>query len=266
MRIIYSIVNFLILFGIIFLIGRRKIVSIFRDRRLGILAALDRAEAGFHLPESEPLPELKPVQNITDSAIRENTEKLEKLKRYELRDCRELELEKIVKERNLLLKSFTEKVRVLYAAHNTDRFEQQRNRALLDLILQQIRLTDGDRCYLRQHGVLYVTLTGASPLSQELIARADAATTALLATVGGKTSFRVAEKPELIGGVRLRIGDTVYDATVAEELYQITAVLEKRAVEETDTVETLLACLTDRIGEKKSVVSVYQLGRVLSVS
>ena len=88
----------------------------------------------------------------------------------------------------------------------------------IDTILRMIKLTPGDLAYLKRHDVLYVTLTSAYPLSKELVDRVDKATAELLATVNGKTSLWVKEDPSFIGGLRLRIGDTVYDGTVVEQL------------------------------------------------
>ena len=55
MRFVYAVINLLILAGLIYLVGRKTIVKIFRSRREKITRELDAAETPF---APEPLPEM----------------------------------------------------------------------------------------------------------------------------------------------------------------------------------------------------------------
>ena len=268
MRIVYTVINFILLAGLIFLFGRKLIVSIFRERRLRIAREWEEANdpAPVLLPEvpEEPIADDEP--DPTEEVRRETEEKLRQVREYTRLECRELQVAKLRRERRALLTLFEQTVRDKYRAAGLTEEEQRHNAVRMEEILARIALTPGDMAYLKHHDVLYVTLTSASPLPEALVRRAEAAATALLDTVGGKISYRVTEDPALIGGFRLRIGDTVYDATVSEQIYRLADVLRKDQLTEEDSADTILAALDAQIDAADHVLSVYQLGRVISVS
>ena len=84
--------------------------------------------------------------------------------------------------------------------------------------------------------------------------------------IGGKTSLWVLEDPSLIGGLKLRIGDTVYDGTVAEELYQFSQNLNHEPILTTDTVGHLIQEFSEKAESYRPHIHVFQLGRVITVS
>ncbi|MBR5246578.1 MAG: F0F1 ATP synthase subunit alpha [Clostridia bacterium] len=120
--------------------------------------------------------------------------------------------------------------------------------------------------YLKHHDVLYVTLTSAFPLEKELVDKVDEATKKLLETVDGKTSLWVLEDSSLIGGLKFRIGDTVYDGTVSEELYQFEKSMNHAPIMDDDTVGRLIQEFTEKAEEFRPQIHKYQLGRVMTVS
>lgn len=274
MEIIYYIINFLILIGLILLIGRKTIVNIFRSRRTRIEAELDAAESPQTLPKElsdDPVlpPESEaddPTADDLEEARRETASRLESLKAYTAQEFRELSFEKVRRERRAMLEMFRDRVEAQYRTGAYAEQDKQRNEALMDEILSKIALTPGDRAYLKHHDVLYVTLSSAYPLPDELVRRADEATSALLAPIAGKTSFWVKQDSTLIGGFRLRIGDTVYDGSVSEQVYLLAQAVEKLPITEEDTVGTLMTALEAQIDKGRPRVSMYQLGRVISVS
>ena len=137
---------------------------------------------------------------------------------------------------------------------------------LAERILELIKLTPGDMCYLMHHDVLYVTLTSAYELPQELVDRIGEKADELLNAVGGRSSYWVKVDPELIGGLRLRIGDTVYDCTVKNRLYHLKRDLLKRPLGEGADEKTLVDDMLAGIEEAEPRVDEFQLGRVISVS
>ena len=52
---------------------------------------------------------------------------------------------------------------------------------------------------------------------------------------GKKVLMTVVEKPDLIGGVRLRIGNTMYDSSVATEIEELEKQLNRAAIPQSHT-------------------------------
>ncbi len=272
MEIQYVIINFLLLVGIVAILGKKIILSIFRPRRERIENELNEAE----LIEKTPLPEYKevslsaPENQPENSAIldakKDAEHKIRQIQTFGARECHEVHRETIEKARKSLMGAMS--VNVAKLCKTEPYFTAIRNEesALVDEILSQIKLTPGDMAYLKRHDVLYVTLTSAYKLDDSLVKKVDKATTELLNTVNGKTSLWVREDESLIGGLRLRIGDTVYDATIKEELYHFEKHLTKVPIEDTDAGAELLKEFKELAFEFAPKIYKYQLGRVMTIS
>ena len=137
---------------------------------------------------------------------------------------------------------------------------------MADKILERIKLTPGDIAYLNNHDVLYVTLTSAEPLPDDIVEIIDEKTKPLVEEVNGRTSFWVKVDEELIGGLRLRIGDTVYDSTVTNHLYNLQKTLEKRPFHGDETPDEIVSDILTGISEIDTTIQEFQLGRVISIS
>ena len=272
MEIQYVIINFLILSAILFLAGRKTVKRIFGERLERVNKELDEAEEAekLNLPVFEeyvPLTE----DSSDDAEMLEKTqsavsEKVAQIKDYVIREQSEIHRVMIEDARKELFDVMKKNVIRLFSYEKYTEAIKSSDAAAIDKILELIKLTPGDMAYLRYHDVLYVTLTSAFPLDKELVDRVDEATTKLLSEVGGKTSLWVLEDPALIGGLRLRIGDTVYDYTVAEELYHFEKNLNREPILDTDTVGQLIREFSERAESFRPHMHTYQLGRVMTVS
>lgn len=272
MEIQYVIINFLILVGIVAVFGRKMILSIFRTRRERIENEIREAEE----IEKTPLPVYEEVslsvpENQSDNtaiieAKKDADHKIRQIQTFGARECHEVHRETIEKSRKSLMGALA--VNVAKLCKKEPYFTAIRNEeaALVDEILEQIKLTPGDMAYLKRNDVLYVTLTSAYKLDDALVKRVDKATTELLNTVNGKTSLWVREDESLIGGLRLRIGDTVYDATIKEELYHFDRHLTRAPIEDIDAGAELLEEFKELASEFTPKIYNYQLGRVITIS
>ncbi len=273
MQFVYALINFLILAGILFLFGRRAIVSIFETRRERIGKALDEAEAIESA--SVVLPVIPTVEELCGEIERDNEV-------AEIEQDAALEVGHIVHQtgeilsgmkreavsgaKDAFIQKLTARVTELVSSEPYVSELRKHEDEFADRILERIRLTPGDMAYIKAHDVLYVTLTSAHELAPELVERIGKKTEEWLRLIGGKQSYWVKVDPTLIGGLRLRIGDTVYDCTVADNIYHLTRNLEKRMVSGNETAEDLLDDLMNAITEMEVNVSEFQLGRVLSIS
>jgi F-type H+-transporting ATPase subunit alpha len=276
MHFLYALVNFLILGLGLWLVGRRSVLPRFAQRRKDISKALDEAEAlEAAALEEQPETETKKEPDALpeepeDGGLEVLRQTLESEKALaEQVHARELE----VLRQEAMGTARDQAVRALcleLGAHLTREPQVSRIRALEPMlaqkVLENIRITPGDMCYLMHHDVLYVTLTSAYPLEDELVDLIDQRTTALLREVGGKPSYWVKVDPDLIGGLRLRIGDTVYDMTVENRLYHLEKDLLKRPLDNIQDKESILEDLMAGIREAEPQLDTFQLGRVLSIS
>ena len=267
-RFIYTIINFLLLLAIIYFIGRKAIASIFDGRREKINRELDELEKHTEKPVEidpvEPIAERHKAEMEDEIASREA--KLAELKEKFDQECETLRRESLLKSRSNLVTLTMNKAREYM---DTDEFRQSmrdQEDKVADRILSLIRLTPGDMMYLERKGLLYISLFSSYPLKQSTIDRIHKETDAMLKAVDGVSSFRVVDNEEgLLGGFRLRIGDTIYDYTVKDRLYMLQEALNNLPIMETD-FENMLRKMRKAVDKIDIDVDVFQVGRVLSVS
>ena len=271
MEIQYVIINFIILLVILVVAGRKTVKRIFGDRLEKINKELDEAEKleKMGMPVFEALPEEPFNEDLSEEIAKTKAlseEKLNSIKAFGEREHSEIHRVMIENARKELFSVLKDNVIRLFSYEKYAKEIKDLDEQVIDAILADIRLTDGDMAYLKHHDVLYVTLTSTFPLEKELVDKVDKATTRLLDSVGGKTSLWVLEDPSLIGGVKLRIGDTVYDGTVSEELYQFEKSMNHAPIMDDDTVGHLIQEFTDKAESFEPKLHKYQLGRVMTVS
>ena len=269
----YVIINFLLLVGFLVLFCRKTVIHLFSERRQRILRALDEAEE----IENTPLPAVEASAFAEEGTFARDVPEIaeeralieEKLAQNEAlgqRECREIHRIMIQKAKREFFGCMEIGVAETFRKEPYRGRMRAKEAALLEEILGMIKLTPGDMAYLKRSGVLYVTLTSAHPLEDSLVKRADEATKALLETVNGKTSLWVLEDPALIGGLRLRIGDTVYDGTVAEELYHFEQGINREPISTDEAAREVFEEFKKKAENLRPKIHVYQLGRVLQVS
>ncbi len=271
MEIQYVIINFLILVTILVLVGRKTVKRIFGGRYEKINSDLDRAEEIEKMPVpalEEPSVEVLAFDYSEDIEKAEGivAEKIASIEAFGEREKSEIHRGMIEEARKELFSVMKENVINLFSYEKYRNAIKDLDRQVIDEILKRISLTPGDMAYLKHHDVLYVTLTSAYALPKDIVDEVDRITTQMLAEVDGKTSLWVLEDPSLIGGLRLRIGDTVYDGTVAEELYQFEKNLNHEPIMNDDTVSHLIQEFTQKAETFKPQIYQYQLGRVMTVS
>ena len=271
MEIQYVIINFIILITILVIAGRKTVKRIFGGRLENINKELDEAELmeKMEMPVFMPLPEEAVEEDHSEEIIKAKAnvdEKISLIEAFGEREFSEIHRGMIEDARKELFSVMKENIIKLFSYEKYAAEIKALDSQVVDDILSKISLTDGDMSYLKHHDVLYVTITSAFPLAKELVDKIDEATKKLLESVDGKTSLWVLEDPSLIGGLKLRIGDTVYDGTVSEELYQFEKNMNHAPIMDDDTVGQLIQEFTEKAEEIKPHIHKYQLGRVMTVS
>ena len=273
MQFLYAIINFLILVGIIVLFGRKTIVKIFRDRRERIDRELDAAES---IEKTEYTPPVVPgvdalcVEIVGDkevAAVEQHAAlEAEEIHRQTTAEKKNIQREAVDNVKTELVAKLSERVTTMLGEEPYLSMLRKCEPVFARRILEKIEITPGDMAYLKTHDVLYVTLTSAFPLDPALTDEIGAATEKLVSGVGGKQSLWVRVDPSLHGGLRLRIGDTVYDCTVSDLIYHLNKKLERFMVHGDEDADSLTKELLDAIAAMEVKVQEYQLGRVMSVS
>lgn len=277
MQFLYSLINFLLLTGVVLLFGRKMIFGVFSKRRKKLLKELDEAEAILSEKDKAsydlPLSDEEQVNSELRLFLRRIAEETEALSKTEERLKEQYEHNRDLLRYDMLMKLRAEIVNKLQARAeeilSSEEYIsafQSKEAEMIEMILDKIKLTPGDMAYLDSKDVLYVTLTSAKPLPQETVDEIDVRTKALLEKVGGKTSYWVKTDPTLIGGLRLRIGDTVYDCTVSNRIYHLGKALNKCQIDAHTDFDTLYAEMIKTIRDMPINVDEFQLGRAISVS
>lgn len=273
MEFIYAIINFLILAVLAFFIGRKPIKNMFRERRKRVNEELDRAEAlSVYVPvmpatddDSIRLIEAEAKQKI--DAIHAESEKKQRHAITKGENTRlEMRREMISSLHSSIVEQVVEQAKKLLMTGKMVEAVRKQEPAMIDSILAAVKLTPGDISYLRAHNVLYVTLTSAYKLPDELVKRVEDCTSKLLSEVNGKTSYWVKQDSELLGGMILRIGDTVYDCSMLEQLNQLKHKAAKELISGKETADDLIEEIRVNIQHTCNRMYTYQLGRVITVS
>ena len=266
MHLIYVIINVLLLAGIIFLWGRKAIAGMFRTRRERIDRELTEAETPF-VPE--PLPPLEIHADPREEELlrirSEGETTLQALEALYEKDAADQRREMLLQTRNAVIEQVLALTRERMSTEEYRRSLQERQGEALAQILRRVQLTPGDMAYLARTGQLYVTLTSASPLPEDMTAQVRETVTGLIRAAGGEISFRVEENSELVGGLQLRIGDTIYDYSVDNKLYRLGKALKDRPLTETDG-ESIVRGMLQAVEGMELGIDVFQVGRVISVS
>lgn len=273
MQFLYATINFLILIGLILLIGRKTIIKIFRDRRERIGRELDEAEEVAkteYTPPTVPSVEELCVEIIGDqevAAVEQHAAlEAEEIHRQISDEARNIRREAVDNVKSDLVGKLSARIASLLGEEPYLSALRNCEPVFVQRILDRMEITPGDMAYLKTHDVLYVTLTSAFPLAPDLVEKIGTATEKLVSDVGGKQSLWVKTDPALLGGLRLRIGDTVYDCTISDLIYQLNKQLERFTVSGEEDAETLTQEMLDAISGMQVKVQEYQLGRVMSVS
>ena len=266
MHFVYAVINVLLLAGILYLFGRKAVVNMFRSRREKIARELDEAETPLTLEPPPPAeaPSL-PAEEELDQIRAESAETLRELDAVFEADSDDLRREMLLQARNAMIEQVLQKTREHMSTEEYQTTLAARQPEAVERILRRVHLTPGDMSYITRTGRLYVTLTSAAPLAPELVDQVREAVSNMVLSGGGEISFRVEENSELLGGLQLRIGDTIYDYSIANKLYRLGKALKERPLTETDGISMVIGML-EAVENMELGIDVFQVGRVISVS
>ena len=282
---VYGIINFAILATALFFIGKKLVPKMFGGRRTQIRNDLQAAEAaaenakvllaGIEETNAAAQQERAGILNEAQAAAAEEKNRTEEAIRKAVEDLNDdndkaLQHEKKTARIALTRTAMEEVVAQAAVLLADDRYAEARKRMderLISRAEQRLHITRGDLMAFQETGEIAVEMRGVEEAPEEHKARLRAAIVQAL-QVAGETAaedqvrLTAVADPSLIGGVYLRIGDTVYDSSLKGMLQRAK---ESVSVLEHDD-EELLNALKQELTAADHEPDVYQKGTVISVS
>ena len=287
---LFAVINFVILFGALFFITRKMIARMFKERRDKIAAALDEAKAAEDSAaalESRIEKDKEQAQQREDELLAGTRRQVEENSVSAAESSQEaanvLRQSAAVREqqlRSIMQEEVSAQV-LRQVAEATGKALQKdeyalRRKALVDDFIQNIdhsvSAQPSDLLALSEGKKLAVTVAAAQPLPEEELASLRRKLTAIFAAAckeagedvpaGELIDLRSEVDESLVAGVRLRVGDTVYDGSALHRL--------ERLVRDADhgckDGQPVLENVRQIIASADSFIDNYQVGEVISVS
>ena len=282
---LYGLINFAILAGGLGLVGRKLLPKVFGGRRKQIeeeLKAADEAPAragevlrGMEAENAAGKAACEEIlqaaretaareDEAADAADRRATEKLHQ-------DSEDEVMHQVLTLRNALARDAVQDVVKLAAERMMQGdFAAARQRLTEQLVCrteENLHITQGERAAYEEKGLLEAELNSAEPLSDAQLERLRGAIFRALKAAGAEVredcvSLDVSIQQALVGGLLLRIGDTVYDNSLKGMLSRIRDTVSIREHDDKNLVRALKAELSEADRSPK----VYQKGTVVSVT
>ena len=287
---LFAVINFVILFGALFFITRKMIARMFKERRDKIAAALDEAKAAeenaaaledrigkdkaqAQQREDELLAGTRrQVEENSVSAAESSQEAANVLRQSAA--VREQQLRSIMQE-EVSAQVLRQVAEATGKALQKEEYALRR-KALVDDFIQNmdhsVSAQPSDLLTLSEGKKLAVTVAAAQPLTEEELASLRQKLTAIFAAAckeagedvpaGELIDLHSEVDESLVAGVRLRVGDTVYDGSALHRL--------ERLVRDADhgckDGQPVLENVRQIIASADSSIDNYQVGEVISVS
>lgn len=287
---LFAVINFVILFGALFFITRKMIARMFKERRDKIAAALDEAKAAedsaaaledrigkdkaqAQQREDELLAGTRRQVEENSVSAAESSQKAANVLRQSAA-VREQQLRSIMQE-EVSAQVLRQVAEATGKALQKDEYALRR-KALVDDFIQNmdhsVSAQPSDLLTLSEGKKLAVTVAAAQPLPEEELASLRQKLTAIFAAAckevgedvpaGELIDLRSEVDESLVAGVRLRVGDTVYDGSALHRL--------ERLVRDADhgckDGQPVLENVRQIIASADSFIDNYQVGEVISVS
>ena len=287
---LFAVINFVILFGALFFITRKMIARMFKERRDKIAAALDEAKAAeenaaaledrigkdkaqAQQQEDELLAGTRrQVEENSVSAAESSQEAANVLRQSAA--VREQQLRSIMQE-EVSAQVLRQVAEATGKALQKDEYALRR-KALVDDFIQNIdhsvSAQPSDLLTLSEGKKLAVTVAAAQPLPEEELASLRQKLTAIFAAAckeagedvpaGELIDLRSEVDESLVAGVRLRVGDTVYDGSALHRLERLVRDVDHGCKDGQPVLENVRQI----IASADSSIDNYQVGEVISVS
>ena len=285
MQVLYSVINFILLVAIIWIFGKKAIMGIFSSRREKIengladaesagrieeekRAAIEEAARNLSASETETAKRLEQAASKYAKTLNEQADKEISVINADLEESlKSMKFDMLHEARANVVHKVADECRELFSKEPYLSQFRKDEPAIADRILKIVSLTPGDKVYISSKGLLYVTLTSAFELEPAVTEKIRSHMEKLVAAEGSTISFWVKTDEKCIGGLKLRVGDTVYDGTIDNILWTLLTRLKRSNMNKPDmSADEIKKGIISGLKGLSREIDIYQLGRVLSVS
>ena len=275
---LFAVINFVILFGALFLIARKMIVRMFKERKEKIAQDLEQ----LHQADLESQRLSTDVAQARDQARQQEDALLAETRAQVERSSREAEKLRAEEADALRRNAIQTEKRLRSQMHGqvsaqvirqvasqagetlkTSTFAPERQ-ALVERYIEQVKevvaAMPSDILNMNELKKLNISIASPEPLTDEEMKKV---TQILCETF---LSVRNEVDDGLVGGVRMQVGDTVYDGTLAHQLDRLSQEVEFNSRMDDQEELSVLESIREKLSGTDNSIDVYQTGKVISVS
>ena len=277
-NIFYGLLNFAILAAALYFIGWKLVVKMFKSRRdriadeLGqakqakekaenIRAGLDKARAeGDAQGEAIIAKAKETAERSSEEARRADEKSAADIAAGARSDAEQIDYELRRKLTNAAAGEITETAAQLMSAPEYGERRAALTEKFVAELKDAIQVTPADKVRLYETGEVSAVLWSEQPLEQETVD--EIRDIIAQAFDDDEVNIETDVDTSLIGGLRLQVGDTVYDGSLAHRLNVIRNTIVSEAVPEGDVAEALRG----RLSKEQSKLDAFQVGTVITLS
>ena len=277
-NIFYGLLNFAILAAALYFIGWKLVVKMFKSRRdriadeleqakqakekaENIRAGLDKARAeGDAQGEAIIAKAKKTAERSSEEARRADEKSAADIAAGARSDAEQIDYELRRKLTNAAAGEITEAAAQLMSAPEYGERRAALTEKFVAELKDAIQVTPADKVRLYETGEVSAVLWSEQPLEQTTVD--EIRDIIAQAFDDDEVNIETDVDTSLIGGLRLQVGDTVYDGSLAHRLNVIRNSIVSEAVPEGDVAEALRG----RLSKEQSKLDAFQVGTVITLS
>ncbi len=277
-NIFYGLLNFAILAAALYFIGWKLVVKMFKSRRdriadeleqakqakekaENIRAGLDKARADGDAQGEAIIAKAKETAERSSEETRRADEKsAADIAAGARSDAEQIDYELRRKLTNAAAGEITEAAAQLMSAPEYGERRAALTEKFVAELKDAIQVTPADKVRLYETGEVSAVLWSEQPLEQTTVD--EIRDIIAQAFDDDEVNIETDVDTSLIGGLRLQVGDTVYDGSLAHRLNVIRNSIVSEAVPEGDVAEALRG----RLSKEQSKLDAFQVGTVITLS
>ena len=277
-NIFYGLLNFAILAAALYFIGWKLVVKMFKSRRDRIADELERAKqakekaenirAGLEKARADGDAQGEAIiakaketaERSSEEARRADEKSAADIAAGARSDAEQIDYELRRKLTNAAAGEITEAAAQLMSAPEYGERRAALTEKFVAELKDAIQVTPADKVRLYETGEVSAVLWSEQPLEQETVD--EIRDIIAQAFDDDEVNIETDVDASLIGGLRLQVGDTVYDGSLAHRLNVIRNSIVSEAVPEGDVAEALRG----RLSKEQSKLDAFQVGTVITLS
>ena len=277
-NIFYGLLNFAILAAALYFIGWKLVVKMFKSRRdriadeleqakqakekaENIRVGLDKARAeGDAQGEAIIAKAKETAERSSEEARRADEKSAADIAAGARSDAEQIDYELRRKLTNAAAGEITEAAAQLMSAPEYGERRAALTEKFVAELKDAIQVTPADKVRLYETGEVSAVLWSEQPLQQTTVD--EIRDIIVQAFDDDEVNIETDVDTSLIGGLRLQVGDTVYDGSLAHRLNVIRNSIVSEAVPEGDVAEALRG----RLSKEQSKLDAFQVGTVITLS